>query len=93
MESLNVLLPVILYIVAIILLIVLTIVGLRVIKILDKVDRVLDNVEEKVNSFNGAFSVLTRAADGFANITDSVVFGVSSAVSKIFNKFKKEEDK
>ena len=40
----NILLPCILYVVAIILLIILIIIGIRFIKILDKVDKVVDDV-------------------------------------------------
>ena len=84
----------ILYVVAIILLVVLIVVAFKLIKILDKIDRIADNVEDKVNSFNGAISVIKTAADGIANISDTVTFGVTSAISKVFNKFikKKEED-
>ena len=90
----NIFLPVILYIVAIILLIILIIVGLRLIKILDKVDAIVDNIDEKVNTFNSAFAVLKRAADGVASISDSFVFTATSAISKLFGKFRnnKEED-
>ena len=91
MDLLNVVLPVLLYIVAI-LLIVLTVVGIKLISILDKVDKIVENVDNKVNSFNGLFSVLGRATDGLASISDSVIFGVSSAVSKVFNKYKKKEE-
>ena len=91
MIFLDVVLPVILYIVAIILLIVLIFVGLRLIKILDKVDRVVDNVEEKINTFDSALSVMKRTADGIANISDSFIFGISSTISKVFRKFKKED--
>ena len=53
----------------------------------------MDNIEEKVNTFNGALSVVKTAADGIASISDSVLFGISSAVSKVFNRFtKKKED-
>ena len=92
----NVFLPIILYIVAIILLIILIMVGLRLIKILDKVDRIVDNIDEKVNTFNGAFAVLKRAADGVQSISDNFVFAATSAISKLFGKFrgnyKEEED-
>lgn len=92
----DILLPVILYIVAIILLIILIVLCVRLIKVLNKVDRVVDNIEEKVNTFNGALSVLKTASDSVANITDSFVFGVTNAISKIFGKFrgnyKEEED-
>ena len=65
------------------------------VKVIDKVDRVVDNVEEKVNSFNGALAVMSKAADGIASVSDSVINGVSLAVTKLINKFnkkKKEED-
>ena len=90
----NTFLLTVLYVVAIVLLVVLIVVAFKLIKILDKIDRIADNVEDKVNSFNGAISVMKTAADGIANISDTVVFGVSSAVSKLVNKFvkKKEED-
>ena len=91
----NIFLPVILYIVAIILLIILIIVGLRLIKILDKIDGIVDNIDEKVNTFNSIFDVMKRAADGVASISDSFVFAVTSAISKVFSKFRgnnKEED-
>ena len=90
----NTFLLTVLYVVAIILLVVFIVVGFKLIKLLDKIDRIADNVEDKVNSFNGAFSVIRNAADGIASISDTVTFGVSSAISKIVNKFtkKKEED-
>ena len=47
MILLDLYLPVLLYVVGIILLIVLIILGIRLIQILNKVDRVVDNVEEK----------------------------------------------
>ena len=95
MEFLSVFLPIVLYIVAIVLLVILIILGIKLIKVIDKVDRVVDNVEEKVNSFNGALAVMSKAADGIASISDSVINGVSLAVTKLINKFnkkKKEED-
>ena len=49
MEFLSTFLPIILYIVAIVLLVILIILGLRLLKLLDKVDALVDNIEEKVN--------------------------------------------
>ena len=88
----NTFLSVLLYVAGIVLMVVFIIVGIKLIGILDKVDRIADNVEEKVNSFNGAITTLGKAADGIANISNSVVFGLTSAVSKIFNKKMKEEE-
>ena len=85
-------LPMLLYIAGFVLLVVLIIIGIKIIGILDKVDRIVDNVEDKVNSFNTAITTLSKAANGFADISNSVVFGLTTAVSRIFNKKMKEED-
>lgn len=92
MESLNLVLPVVLYVVGIILLIVLIILGLKCIKILDKVDRVVDNIEEKVNTFNGAISIMGKFSDSIASIGDTLIFGITSMFTKLFNKMKSKED-
>ncbi len=86
-------LPVLLYTFGIILLIVLIILGIRLIQILDRCDKVIDNVEEKVNSLNGIFSVINKTSYGLSMISDKVISGVVGMVSRIFNKKKdKEED-
>ena len=88
----NTFLSVLLYTAGIVLIIVFIIVGIKLIAVLDKVNRIADNVEEKVNSFNDAITTISKVADGFANISSSVVFGLSTVVSKLFNKKMKEEE-
>ena len=92
MEILNAILPVLLYIFGIILLIVLIILGIRMIQVLDKVDRIVDNVEEKVNSVNGFFEMLDKTSYGISMLGDKIINLVSGAISKIFNKNKKDEE-
>jgi uncharacterized protein YoxC len=93
METLNLVLPVLLYIAGIILLIVLTILGIRLIQILNKVDRVVDNVEDKVNSLNTAFDAVSRVSDTLAVVGESFVTTIVGSVARLFNKKnKKEED-
>ena len=84
MEFLNVILPVLLYIFGIILLIVLIILGIRMIQVLDR-------VEHLVNSLDGFFTILDRATDGFALITEHVAQVVTSTISRVFKKKNKEE--
>lgn len=93
-EFLNVALPIMLYISAIIVLIILMVLGIKLIGILDKVDRVVDNVEEKVNSLNNAFSIIDKTTDSLISIGNTVVGSVTSLVSKVLNKkkFNDEED-
>lgn len=99
MDALNAILPVLLYIFGIILLIVLIILGIRMIQVLDKADKMLDdaneileNVSEKVNSFNGFFDILDKTGYGISVIGDKVIGLFSGIVSKIFNKNKKDEE-
>jgi len=90
--EINVFLSMLLYIAAIVLIIIFIIVGIKLIGILDKTDKVIDDLSEKVHSFDNAVNVLSKTADGFANISNSFMFGVSNALSKIFKKKFKEED-
>lgn len=92
MDVLNAILPVLLYIFGIILLIVLIILGIRMIQVLDKVEHIVDNVEEKVNSFNGFFDILDKTGYSISMIGDKVISLVSGIISKIFNKNKKNEE-
>lgn len=62
------------------------------IQILDKVDRIVDNVEEKVNSVNGFFEMLDKTSYGISMLGDKIITLVSGAISKIFNKHKKDEE-
>ncbi len=92
MEFLNVILPVLLYIFGIILLIVLIILGIRSIQILERIDRLVGDMEKKVGSLNGLFTIIDRTTDGFAIITDRFVSMAMNAISRLFNKKNKEED-
>ena len=56
-------LPIVVYILLIILLIVGIILGIRLLNAMDKVDEVLDNMQRKVNSLNGLFSVIDFTTD------------------------------
>lgn len=95
-STLNVILPVLLYIFGIILLIVLIVLGIRLIVMLEKVDRLVDNVEDKVNSLNGAFALIDKTTDSIALISDSIVNAIAGLIHKLVgkknkNKKKKEE--
>lgn len=62
------------------------------IQVLDKVDRVVDSVEEKVNSFNGFFDILDKTGYSISMIGDKIIGLFSGIISKIFNKNKKDEE-
>lgn len=93
MECLNVVFPVILYTLGAILLIVLIILCLKVIGTLKKVDKVVDDVENKVGKLDGVFSIIDKSTDAVSLVSDKIIDFVSSSVMKIFSrkKNKKEE--
>ncbi len=87
MEFLNILLPILLYIFGIVLLIVLIILGIRLIQLLNKIDKLTDDVSEKVNSLNGLFSIVDRATDAIAIMSDRIVGKIIDIIKR-----KRKED-
>ena len=59
---------------------------------LDKVNKVVDDVSDKVNSLNGIFSFIDRTTNSFALITDTVINSVTSFIFKIFKGRKKKKE-
>ncbi len=93
LDFLNVFLPIALYIVGIITLIIIMILGIKLIGVLDKVDRVVDNIEDKVNSLNVAFSIIDKATESITTIGNTVLGAVNNAVAKVFKKKDEDTDK
>ncbi len=90
-------LPIIIYILLIILLVIGIILGIKSISTIKKVEKVVDDVNEKVESLNGLFQIIDFTTDKIVSLTDKVIDGVSSLASKIFfkkkvKKIKKEEN-
>ncbi len=90
-------LPVIIYILLIILLIVGIILGIKSIITVNKVEKVVDDVSEKVESLNGLFQIVDFTTDKIVTMTDKIVDTVGAIASKIFfrkkvKKVKEEEN-
>ncbi len=92
MVDVNTLLTIFLYILGIILLIVLIVLGIKCIHVLNKVDRIVDNVEDKVTSLDGLFGVVDKVTDGIVLASDSIISSGADFLSKLFRKKKKEDD-
>lgn len=94
LEFFQIYLPIAIYILLIILLVVGIILGVRLISAMDKVDEVLNNVQKKVNSLNGLFSVIDFTTDRISAFSDRVVDTISGFISKIGSrrKTKRERD-
>ena len=68
--ELSAFLLILLYIAAIVLMVVFIIVGIRLINILDKVDRIVDDIGNKVSSFDHAVSVMSKTTNDISNISN-----------------------
>ena len=81
-------LSVILSIFLIFLIIVFIIVGIKLIGILDQTNKALKDVNNKLESLDGAFELVENITDHIS----SFKFGVKKRFNKVLRKFKKEDD-
>ena len=91
-------LPIIIYILVIIALIIGIILGIKSIITLNKVEKVVEDVSEKMQTLNGFFHIIDYTTDKIVLATDKVVEGITSLFSKMLFKRKnkrigKEEKK
>ncbi len=91
MEFLQIFLPIIIYFLLIIILIVGIILGIKFIRTTTKIEKVVDDVNDKVQSLNGLFSVIDFTTDKIVNLTDKLVDKISMLISKLF--FRKNNKK
>ncbi len=89
MDQMYISLPVVLYILGIILLTILIIIGIRLLRTMNKVDEIINDVDGKMKSLNGVFQIIDVATDKLSFVTDKVVESVSSFLLKIFKKKEK----
>ena len=82
-------LPVILYILGAILLVALIVLTIKLTITIHKIDKVVDNITEKVTALDGLFSVVNTVSNKFTFITDKVVNIIYSLIEKIT---KRKED-
>lgn len=87
-------LPIVIYLLLIIVLIIGIILGVKTIITLDKLERIVDDIEEKLQTLNGFFHIIDYTTDKIALATDKMVDGVVSFVSKLlFSKKKNKTEK
>lgn len=95
MDYLQTVLPIIIYFLLIVILIVGIILGIRLIRTMTKIEKVVDDVNQKVESLNGLFRIIDFTTDKIVGLTDIIVEKLSLLVSKLFfgrNKKRKEEE-
>lgn len=86
-------LSIILYSLGSILLIVLIILGIKMIFTMNKISLLVEDINTKLKSLNGFFSIVDFTTDKLATITDKFVENVTLIIRKIFNRKKEEEIK
>ena len=86
MVDINSFLTIVLGMLGSILLVVLIILGIKLINTITKVDKILDNVEVKLNSFDKIFNVVDVATDSMALLSDKIVEGIVLLIKKVFKK-------
>ena len=84
-------LPIIIYFLLIFILLIGIILGIKTIITLDKIDRILENVNQKVQTLNGFFHIIDYTTDKISLATDKIVDSIVSFVSKKL--FKKKKNK
>ena len=85
-------LPVVLYVVVITLVIILSILGVKLIMLVNKLNRISDNVETKVNSLNGIFSVVDKISSTGSMVFDRVANSIVDTIGKFRKKKKEDKD-
>lgn len=89
-------LEIMLYVLGSILLGTLIVLTVKLIKSIDRVNTLLDSVEQKMKTVDQVFEVVDRVADSFAIVSDKVVDFIAGGLVKLFSrkskKTKKEEE-
>ena len=86
MVDINTFLMMILYILGSILLVCLIVFVIKLISTLNRVNGILDDVDNKMAKLDKAFRIVDVVTDNIAMVSDRLVDGISGFIRKIFNK-------
>lgn len=92
MQEMSLILGIITYIFTIILLVVAIIIGIRIIGLTEKADKVLDDIQEKVNSLNGVFSVVNKVSSSMELISSKIANAIVNLFGKVLKKKKEDNE-
>ena len=85
-------LPMVIYLLLIVLLIILIILGIKLICVVNKSEKLLDNVQNKIDSFNGVFKLVDMASEKISIGVSTIVDSIINLISKMFKKRKDIDD-
>ena len=93
---LNEYLPILIYILLSILIVLLIIICIKVIKTMNRVEGIVDDVDDKVKTLTGVFTIIDTVTDKLSALTeiisDSIVVFVKSIFKRKRKKLENEED-
>src|SRR5574344_928943 len=92
MESFGTVLPIIIYILLIMLLIIGIILGIKLIITIDKVNDIVDDLEEKMGSLNNIFKVINFTSNKLGLLSSKVIDAVTSFINKLIGVRNGKED-
>ena len=85
-------LPMAVYILLIVLLIILIILGIKLIMVVDKTDKLMIDIQNKVSTFNSVFSLINLTSEKLSSGVTTIVESIIGLFNKFFNKRKGEKD-
>ncbi len=92
MEFVNVFLPVLMYSLLSVLIVVLIVLGIRLLETVNRVNKLLDDVEKKMDSMNGLFNVMDFVTTKATVLTDTIASTIMGAVSNLVKKRKQKKE-
>ncbi|MGN1000901.1 MAG: hypothetical protein ACI4OG_03080 [Bacilli bacterium] len=92
MDALNMIFPIILYILGSVLLVCVIVLIVKLIYTVDKANEILDNVDRKVKTLDGLFNAIDMTTSTLSSIGDKLIGGIFNFFEK-FSKNKKEKKK
>ena len=90
--DLNEFLLIMLYVCLIALVIIFIILGIKLIKTLNKVDKIMDDVNLKMTKVDGVFSLIDKTTDFAAGVSDKIINGINSFINLILRRKKGNDE-
>lgn len=91
-EILEISLPIMLYFVGIVATVLIIIILVKFLKLLKKIRMVVDDVDKKVKSLDGAFKIVDRVTDKISFLMDRITEMMSEFIIGLFSKKSKKGD-
>lgn len=93
MDSFARVLPIIIYLLLIVLLVVAIIIGIKLIITMNKLERLVDDVNKKAESLNGVFAIINAVSNKANFIYERLVDIVGNILDKVLTKNKGRREK